>query len=72
MKPKMQPKQLVKFKDVFYISAKKKQNTEELKTRLRELLDLYADLESEAEERVEKAVSEIKEKNTERFHKYLV
>ena len=72
MEPKLQPRRLVKFDDIFCISAKKKQKTDELKTRLRELLDLYANIESEAEERIENAMTEIKDKNTEKFHKFLL
>jgi len=38
------PSRLVRFDDVFVTSAKRRVNTESLKTRLRELLDLYADI----------------------------
>lgn len=39
----LHPKRLVKFDDIFVISAKEKVGTENVKNRLRQLLDLYAD-----------------------------
>ena len=72
MEPKLQPKRLVNFNNVFPISAKKRLSTEELKAYLRELLDFYADQELEADGKVEKAIKEIQDRNTEKFHRHLV
>lgn len=41
--PEMHPNRLVKFDEIFVISAKEKQGTESMKNRLRQLLDTYAD-----------------------------
>ena len=39
----LRPDRLVKFDDIFVISAKEKQGTEEMKQKLRHLLDIYAE-----------------------------
>lgn len=43
----LRPNRLVQFDDVITLSAKKRLNTESLKNRLRQLLDLYADIEAQ-------------------------
>ena len=49
LSPELRPKHIIKFDDIIPISAKNKTSTETLKDRLRELLDLYADMEYERE-----------------------
>ena len=45
MDERLRPDTIIKFDDVIPISARNKDNTDKLKHRLRELLDLYADIE---------------------------
>ena len=72
METNLQPNRLVKFDNVFPISAKKRLSTEELKAYSREVLDFYADKELEADGKVEKAITEIQDRNTEKFYRHLV
>ena len=57
---------LIRFDDIVLISAKHKKNTEYLKQRLRDMLDLYADIENtkdnvSAESRADKMNTHLKE-----------
>ncbi|KAK2183153.1 hypothetical protein NP493_322g01010 [Ridgeia piscesae] len=67
------PKQLIKFDEVIAISAKRRISTEKLKTRLRELLDVYADLDVLRDETGAKSLEIVHSQVTEQFgHKTLV
>ena len=67
------PKQVIKFDEVIAISAKRRISTEKLKTRLRELLDVYADLEMMRDETGAKSLEIVHSQVTEQFgHKTLV
>ncbi len=68
----MRPDTLVKFDEIFTISAKKRMSTAELKNSLRHLLDVYAERELEATGVVESAIAQIQELNQEKFDRHLV
>ncbi len=72
LESRFHPKRLVKFDAIIPISAKKQQATEDLKVRLREILDFYADLALEAEGKTQQALNVIENQLTERSHKQLV
>ena len=64
--PDITPETLIKFDDIILISAKYRKNTDHLKQRLRELLDLYDDIENSkndesAEQRAENMKTHLKE-----------
>ena len=67
MDPALRPKQLVKFDDVIAISAKRRNSTEKLKERLRELLDVYADLDMLADGTNERSLEVVQGHLTEQF-----
>ncbi|KAI0227923.1 GTP-binding protein 10 [Lamellibrachia satsuma] len=63
----LRPKQLVKFDDIIAISAKRRVSTEKLKARLRELLDVYADMEMLADGTNEHSLEVVNTQLTEQF-----
>ena len=52
VKEELRPQHFVNFDEVITISAKHCQNTDYLKSKLRQLLDLYADLKTDTDDQL--------------------
>lgn len=68
------PEHLIRFDDIIPISAKRRQNTDKLKQRFRELLDVYDDLRRQEFEDLlaEKRLTALRTSSSEHYGKELV
>ena len=70
LEEKLRPETVMTFSEIIPISAKKKHQTDRLKSRLRSLLDFYADLEKEEDQKYIKQQQRKRQENEKLLHEF--